>query len=206
MVERLDVRHSRDALPENHGQPSAESYASPSRQRSYLHCYRIHQRYWPRDCQVFISLISSPCLTRALFTTNFNYFFLFSTSCFASPSEFCFSLLHGGLFPFLDLRDSVHTYCSFLFANYFVPFLFIFQWSRQLAESGAHVVMAVRNPKAALDLIQKWQNEWSGMGLPLNIEVSNIHNVLLSFRRGIILDSVALNQRNSKLQIILYNF
>ncbi|KAM1406856.1 hypothetical protein ACFXTH_001483 [Malus domestica] len=45
--------------------------------------------------------------------------------------------------------------------------------ARQLAESGAHVVMAVRNTKAAAnELIQKWQNEWSGMGLPLNIEVS----------------------------------
>ncbi|XP_058097974.1 dehydrogenase/reductase SDR family member FEY-like isoform X2 [Magnolia sinica] len=43
--------------------------------------------------------------------------------------------------------------------------------ARQLAESGAHVVMAVRNPKAAHDLIQKWQNEWSGIGAPLNVEL-----------------------------------
>lgn len=45
--------------------------------------------------------------------------------------------------------------------------------ARQLAESGAHVVMAVRNAKAAHDLIQTWQNDWSqmGLGLPLNIEV-----------------------------------
>ena len=61
-------------------------------------------------------------------------------------------------------------------SDYFGSFCFDFQWSRQLAESGAHVVMAVRNPKAALDLIQKWQNEWSGKGLPLNIEVSKIHS------------------------------
>lgn len=33
------------------------------------------------------------------------------------------------------------------------------------------MVMAVRNTKAAHELIQKWQSEWSGMGLPLNIEV-----------------------------------
>ncbi|XP_010242297.1 PREDICTED: retinol dehydrogenase 12-like [Nelumbo nucifera] len=46
--------------------------------------------------------------------------------------------------------------------------------ARQLAESGAHVVMAVRKPKAAQELIQKWQNEWSGMGLPLNIEVMEL--------------------------------
>ncbi|XP_057967024.1 dehydrogenase/reductase SDR family member FEY-like [Malania oleifera] len=46
--------------------------------------------------------------------------------------------------------------------------------ARQLAESGAHVVMAVRNPKAAYELIRKWQTEWSGMGLPLNIEVMEL--------------------------------
>lgn len=47
-----------------------------------------------------------------------------------------------------------------------------FFWTnRQLAEAGAHVVMAVRNPKAAQELIHKWQNEWSGLGLPLNVEV-----------------------------------
>lgn len=46
--------------------------------------------------------------------------------------------------------------------------------NRQLAEAGAHVVMAVRNPKAADELIKKWQDEWSGRGLPLNIEVSVI--------------------------------
>ncbi|KAK4766360.1 hypothetical protein SAY87_008002 [Trapa incisa] len=43
--------------------------------------------------------------------------------------------------------------------------------------------MAVRKPKAAHDLIQKWQNEWSGMGLSLDIEVMELD--LLS------LDSVA---------------
>lgn len=42
---------------------------------------------------------------------------------------------------------------------------------RQLAESGAHVVMAVRNTKAAHELILKWQDQWSGKGLPLDIEV-----------------------------------
>ncbi|XP_056685935.1 dehydrogenase/reductase SDR family member FEY-like [Spinacia oleracea] len=43
--------------------------------------------------------------------------------------------------------------------------------------------MAVRNPKAANELIQKWQTDWSGKGLPLNIEVMELD--LLS------LDSVA---------------
>ncbi|GAV85024.1 adh_short domain-containing protein [Cephalotus follicularis] len=51
--------------------------------------------------------------------------------------------------------------------------------ARQLAESGAHVVMAVRNPKAAHDLIQNWQNERTGVSLPLNIEVMELD--LLSF-------------------------
>lgn len=46
--------------------------------------------------------------------------------------------------------------------------------ARQLAESGAHVVMAVRNQAAAHDLIKKWQNEWSGTG-PLNIEVMEVN-------------------------------
>ncbi|CAF2045735.1 unnamed protein product, partial [Brassica rapa] len=41
---------------------------------------------------------------------------------------------------------------------------------RQLAEAGVHVLMAVRNTKAAQELIQQWRNEWSGKGLPLNVE------------------------------------
>ncbi|XP_057545324.1 dehydrogenase/reductase SDR family member FEY-like [Amaranthus tricolor] len=74
--------------------------------------------------------------------------------------------------------------------------------ARQLAESGAHVVMAVRNPKAAHELIQKWQTEWSGKGLPLNIEVMELD--LLS------LDSVAQfaeswNARAGPLHILINN-
>ncbi|GFZ12313.1 NAD(P)-binding Rossmann-fold superfamily protein [Actinidia rufa] len=76
------------------------------------------------------------------------------------------------------------------------------QIARQLAESGAHVVMAVRNPKAANELIQKWQEEWSGMGLPLNIEVMELN--LLS------LDSVAKfaeawNARSGPLHVLINN-
>ncbi|CAL9243258.1 unnamed protein product [Arabidopsis halleri] len=33
--------------------------------------------------------------------------------------------------------------------------------------------MAVRNTKAAHVLIQIWQDEWSGKGLPLNLEVKS---------------------------------
>lgn len=46
---------------------------------------------------------------------------------------------------------------------------------RKLAEAGAHVVMAVRNTKAANELIKKWQEDWAGKGLPLNIEVYNMN-------------------------------
>eukprot|EP01018_Ginkgo_biloba_P011360 Gb_22575 [translate_table: standard] len=42
--------------------------------------------------------------------------------------------------------------------------------AKQLAEAGAHVVMACRNTQAAHDLIQKWQKEWPGMGGPLDME------------------------------------
>lgn len=48
---------------------------------------------------------------------------------------------------------------------------FAFALDRQLAEAGAHVVMAVRSTNRAQELIRKWQEEWSGKGLPLNIEV-----------------------------------
>ncbi|ERM94668.1 hypothetical protein AMTRI_Chr03g143460 [Amborella trichopoda] len=46
--------------------------------------------------------------------------------------------------------------------------------ARQLAESGAHLIMACRNTKAGEELIQKWQEEWTGMGVPLNIEVMEL--------------------------------
>ncbi|CAA7050207.1 unnamed protein product [Microthlaspi erraticum] len=74
--------------------------------------------------------------------------------------------------------------------------------ARQLAEAGAHVVMAVRNTKAAHELIQQWQNEWSGRGLPLNIEAMELD--LLS------LDSVARfadawNARLGPLHVLINN-
>ncbi|KDP34876.1 hypothetical protein JCGZ_09164 [Jatropha curcas] len=74
--------------------------------------------------------------------------------------------------------------------------------ARQLAEAGAHVVMAVRNPKTAHELILKWQKEWSGMGLPLNVEVMELD--LLS------LESVAKfaetwNARSAPLHVLINN-
>ncbi|URE17338.1 KR domain [Musa troglodytarum] len=44
--------------------------------------------------------------------------------------------------------------------------------ARQLAESGAHVVMAVRRTKLAHELIQNWKNDKSEIGLTLNVEMT----------------------------------
>ncbi|CAA6655775.1 unnamed protein product [Spirodela intermedia] len=48
------------------------------------------------------------------------------------------------------------------------------QIARQLANSGAHVIMAVRNTTVANQLIQQWQIEDSENGLPLDVEVMEI--------------------------------
>jgi hypothetical protein len=50
-------------------------------------------------------------------------------------------------------------------------FFFLCYQNRQLALAGAHVVIAVRRTKVAQELIQKWQNENSEDGRPLNAEV-----------------------------------
>ncbi|XP_040866601.1 dehydrogenase/reductase SDR family member FEY isoform X2 [Glycine max] len=73
---------------------------------------------------------------------------------------------------------------------------------RQLAQSGAHVVMAVRNTKAAQELIQKWQVDSEGLSIPLNVEVMQVD--LLS------LDSVtrfaeAWNARSAPLHVLINN-
>ncbi|AQK61097.1 NAD(P)-binding Rossmann-fold superfamily protein [Zea mays] len=74
--------------------------------------------------------------------------------------------------------------------------------ARQLALAGAHVVMAVRRPKVAQDLIQRWQNQNSETGRPLNAEVMELD--LLS------LDSVAnfadaWNARMAPLHVLINN-
>jgi NAD(P)-dependent dehydrogenase (short-subunit alcohol dehydrogenase family) len=56
--------------------------------------------------------------------------------------------------------------------KFFLVMLLFFLLCRQLAESGAHVVMAVRNTQRANELIQKWQIESAGLGIALNVEVS----------------------------------
>ncbi|RXH75282.1 hypothetical protein DVH24_030003 [Malus domestica] len=74
--------------------------------------------------------------------------------------------------------------------------------ARQLAESGAHVVMAVRNTKTANELIQKWQNEWSGMGLPLNIEVMELDLLSLD---SVVRFAEAWNARLGPLHVLINN-
>ncbi|XP_057446711.1 dehydrogenase/reductase SDR family member FEY-like [Lotus japonicus] len=74
--------------------------------------------------------------------------------------------------------------------------------ARQLAQSGAHVVMAVRNLKAAQELIQKWQMDSAGLGVALNVEAMAVD--LLS------LDSVARfaeawNARCAPLHVLINN-
>uniref|UniRef100_A0A0D9VBC1 Uncharacterized protein n=1 Tax=Leersia perrieri TaxID=77586 RepID=A0A0D9VBC1_9ORYZ len=74
--------------------------------------------------------------------------------------------------------------------------------ARQLALAGGHVVMAVRRTKLAHELIQKWQNDNSEIGKPLNAEVMELD--LLS------LDSVvnfanAWNARMAPLHVLINN-
>ncbi|CAN1122845.1 Dehydrogenase/reductase SDR family member FEY [Linum perenne] len=74
--------------------------------------------------------------------------------------------------------------------------------ARQLAEAGAHVVMAVRNVKAGTELIQKWQTEWAGKGLPLNIEVMELD--LLSLE-SVVRFSEAWNAHSRPLNVLINN-
>ncbi|KAK3041917.1 hypothetical protein RJ639_002199 [Escallonia herrerae] len=74
--------------------------------------------------------------------------------------------------------------------------------ARQLAESGAHVVMAVRNPKAAHDLIQRWQDEGAGRGLPINIEVMELDLLSLD---SVVRFSEAWNARSGPLHVLINN-
>ncbi|KAF5207296.1 Dehydrogenase/reductase SDR family member FEY [Thalictrum thalictroides] len=76
------------------------------------------------------------------------------------------------------------------------------QTARQLAETGAHVVMAVRNPKAGHDLVQKWQSEWSGVGLPLNIEVMELNLLSLD---SVVRFAEAWNARLGPLHVLINN-
>ncbi|MCL7031635.1 hypothetical protein MKW94_023964 [Papaver nudicaule] len=74
--------------------------------------------------------------------------------------------------------------------------------ARQLAEAGAHLIMAVRKPKVAQELIQKWQDEQLGLGLPLNVEVVELD--LLSFD-SVVSFAEAWNARLAPLNVLINN-
>ncbi|WCJ34726.1 NAD(P)-binding Rossmann-fold superfamily protein [Euphorbia peplus] len=75
--------------------------------------------------------------------------------------------------------------------------------ARQLAEGGAHVVMAVRNTNTANQLIQSWQNESSSrIGLPLNLEVMELD--LLSLE-SVVKFAQAWNARSGPLHVLINN-
>lgn len=72
--------------------------------------------------------------------------------------------------------------------------------ARQLAEAGAHVVMAVRNPKAAHELINQWSASWHG--LPLNIEVMQLDLLSLD---SVVTFANAWNARLAPLHVLINN-
>ncbi|CAH8288115.1 unnamed protein product [Eruca vesicaria subsp. sativa] len=75
--------------------------------------------------------------------------------------------------------------------------------ARQLAEGGAHVVMAVRNTKAAHELIQQWQKDWSAKGHPpLNIEAMELDLLSLD---SVVKFSNAWNARLAPLHLLINN-
>jgi NAD(P)-dependent dehydrogenase (short-subunit alcohol dehydrogenase family) len=50
---------------------------------------------------------------------------------------------------------------------------------RHLAKSGAHVVLAVRNVKAAKNLLEEWQSGQEDGSSPLNVEVIPLPSSIL---------------------------
>ncbi|PKA48475.1 Short-chain dehydrogenase TIC 32, chloroplastic [Apostasia shenzhenica] len=74
--------------------------------------------------------------------------------------------------------------------------------ARQLAEAGAHVVMAVRKTNLAHELIQKWQNEKQGAGLPLNIEVIELDLLSLD---SVVRFAEAWDSRQAPLHVLINN-
>lgn len=73
--------------------------------------------------------------------------------------------------------------------------------ARQLAVSGAHVVMAVRNQSAAFDLIMKWQDERHGTSL-LSVEVMELNLLSLT---SVVRFARAWNSRSKPLQVLINN-
>ncbi|XP_059639559.1 dehydrogenase/reductase SDR family member FEY-like [Cornus florida] len=73
--------------------------------------------------------------------------------------------------------------------------------AKQLAESGAHVVMAVRNPSAAHNLIQKWETNRSNTSL-LNVVVMELN--LLSLE-SVVKFAEAWNSLSKPLHVLINN-
>ncbi|CAL5440336.1 unnamed protein product [Camellia sinensis] len=73
--------------------------------------------------------------------------------------------------------------------------------ARQLAESGAHVVMAVRNPTAAHSLIQKWRT-FKPSNASLNVDVMELN--LLSLE-SVVRFSESWNSLSKPLNILINN-
>ncbi|XP_020221734.1 dehydrogenase/reductase SDR family member FEY [Cajanus cajan] len=74
--------------------------------------------------------------------------------------------------------------------------------ARQLAQSGAHVVMAVRNTKAAQELIQKWQIDSEGLSIPVNVEVMQVDLLSLD---SVVRFAEAWNARSAPLHVLINN-
>ncbi|CAL9060695.1 unnamed protein product [Musa banksii] len=74
--------------------------------------------------------------------------------------------------------------------------------ARQLAESGAHVVMAVRRTKLAHELIQNWQNDKSEIGLTLNVEAMELDLLSLD---SVVRFAEAWNARMVPLNVLINN-
>ncbi|KAH7669253.1 Short-chain dehydrogenase/reductase SDR protein [Dioscorea alata] len=74
--------------------------------------------------------------------------------------------------------------------------------ARQLAEAGAHVVMAVRKTKLAHELIHEWQRERSGDFPPLNVEVMELDLLSLD---SVVRFAEAWNARLGPLHVLINN-
>ncbi|PWA92683.1 hypothetical protein CTI12_AA052510 [Artemisia annua] len=76
--------------------------------------------------------------------------------------------------------------------------------ARQLAEAGAHVVMAVRNTELAHKLVQKWQTELQNISSTkvLNIDVMELN---LSSLESVARFANTWNSRNKPLNILINN-
>lgn len=74
--------------------------------------------------------------------------------------------------------------------------------AKQLAEAGAHVVLACRNTAAAQDLVHKWQKERDRSSSPLDVEVMELNLLSLSSVRSF---AAAWEARRAPLHLLINN-